>query len=84
VQWQNIQAKGLREEKEDTKTIIIFTVQNYLMGHVCENVEVKIIFGSTTHNLTAHKKTHIKCSQVPTGQCSIVYKSSLWLGCIFQ
>jgi hypothetical protein len=73
----------LREEKEDTKTIIIFTVQNYLMGNVCENVEIKIIFGGTTHNLRAHEKTYIKYFQVPTG-CFSVSKSSLWLECIIQ
>jgi hypothetical protein len=27
-------AKGLREGKENTKTIIIFTVKNYLMEHM--------------------------------------------------
>jgi hypothetical protein len=47
--------------------IITFTVKNYLKGHVCENVEIKIIFGSTTENLRDHQKTYIKYFQVPTG-----------------
>jgi len=43
--------------KKDTKTIITFTVQNYLKEHVCENEEIQIICGSTTENLRDHKKT---------------------------
>jgi hypothetical protein len=61
-----------------------FTVQNYLKEHVCENMEIEIIFGGTTENLIDHEKVYIKYFQVPTGRCSSVPKSSLWFECIIQ
>jgi len=71
-------------KKKDTKTIITFTVQNYLKGHVCENEEIQIICGGTTENLRDHEKAYIKYFQVSTGQCSSISKSSLWFKCIIQ
>lgn len=35
-------------------------MQNYLKGHVCENVEIQIISGGTTENLRDHEKAYIK------------------------
>jgi hypothetical protein len=53
-------------------------------GTACENVEIQIIFGSTTVNLRDHKKTYIKYFQFPTGRCSCISKCSLWFECIIQ